>query len=358
MARGTFSKSRELIKMDVKRIGGIAVAAMVASAGPAFAEGSLNIYNWGNYTSPELIEKFSKEYGVEVTITDYDSNTTALTKIEAGGHGFDIVVPSASYIQIYVGKGLLMEARPDQMENFKNMDPKWVDVEFDPGRHYTVPWQWGTTGVAVNTSVYSGDPNTADIFLNPPEELVGKVNVVPEMNDVMTMAELYVGAEQCTTDKDKLKEVRDILMAAKPKWIAMDYGTTEKLSKGDLMASVNWNGSTFRARLNNPDVVYGYPATGYPVWMDNVAILADAQNVENAKLFMNFIMAPENAALISAFARYSNGILGSDAFMPEDMKTAPEIVVPAEFAGKGVFTKECPPESQKFRTAIWTELTK
>ena len=130
-------------------------------AGPAMAEGELNIYNWGNYTSPDMIEKFEKETGIKVTITDYDSNDTALAKIKAGGHGFDIVVPSGTYVPIFVGEGLLMESKPNEMENFKNMDPQWVDVEFDPGRNYTVPWQWGTVGVTVNTAVYDGDINTA-----------------------------------------------------------------------------------------------------------------------------------------------------------------------------------------------------
>ena len=150
-------------------------------AGPAMAEGELNIYNWGNYTSPDMIEKFEKETGIKVTITDYDSNDTALAKIKAGGHGFDIVVPSGTYVPIFVGEGLLMESKPNEMENFKNMDPQWVDVEFDPGRNYTVPWQWGTVGVTVNTSVYSGDINTAAVIFDPPEELKGKINVVPEL---------------------------------------------------------------------------------------------------------------------------------------------------------------------------------
>ena len=129
--------------------------------------------------------------------------------------------------------------------------------------------------------------------------------------------------------------------------MSMDYGMTEKLSNADVMASVNWNGSTFRARLNNPDVVYGYPQEGYIVWMDNAAILADAPNPENAKLFLDFIMDPENAALISEFARYANGIEGSEAFMPEEMANAPEINPPAELADAGRFTPACPAEAQE-----------
>lgn len=333
-------------------------ATFLVAAGPALAEGELNIFNWGNYTNPDLIAKFEKEHDVKVTVTDYDSNDTALAKIEAGGHGFDIVVPTHSYMQIYIGKGLLLESRPDEMENFKNVAPEWVNVDWDPGRHYSVPWQWGTTGIAVNTTAYSGDPNTSAIFMDPPAELVGKVNVVPEMQDVMSLALMYVGSEPCTTDKEALKRVRDALVAAKPKWQSMDYGMTEKLSSSDVMASVNWNGSTFRARLANPNVVYGYPKEGYPVWMDSVAILADAKNVENARLFMNFIMDPENAALISAFARYANGIAGSEAFMPDDMKTAPEIVVPEELKAAGKFSPACSDEAQGYYTAIWTELQK
>src|SRR5687768_2572493 len=167
--------------------------AFAMSAGAAFADGELQIYNWGDYTNPDLIKKFEETYKVKVTVTDYDANDTALAKVRAGGHGFDIAVPSGSHIPIWISEGLLLETRPDQMENFKNMDPRWVDVPFDPGRRYSVPWQWGVNGIIVNTKFYKGDPNTSAIFLDTPAELKGKVNVVPEMGEVMHLAIRYVG---------------------------------------------------------------------------------------------------------------------------------------------------------------------
>lgn len=324
----------------------------------ALAEGELNIYNWGNYTSPELIEKFENEYDVSVTITDYDSNDTALAKVRAGGHGFDMAVPSANYVPIWVSEGLLMESQPNEMENFQFVSERWVDVSWDQGRQYTVPWQWGLIGMVVDTSVYDGDINTSAIFLDPPEELIGKINVAPEMNDVLFSTIKYVGGEWCSDDKDMLKQVRDKLVEAKPKWIAMDYGTIEKFASRDYAAAFYWNGAAMRSREQNSDVRFGYPKEGFAYFMDSIGILSDAQNVDNAKLFMNFIMDPENAAMISNFAKYANGIDGSEAFMDPDMKDAPELNVPDEFASAGSFLETCSPDVSNLYSRIWTDVNK
>jgi len=336
-----------------------ATAMLLASATLAAAEGELQLYNWGNYTSPELLAKFETETGIKVTVTDYDSNDVALAKVEAGGSGFDLVVPSASFVPIWVEKGLVQELDLSKLPNHKNIAPEWTDVSWDPGRKVSIPWQWGSTAVAVNTKVYGGDINTSAIFLDVPPELVGKINVVPEMVDILSLTTMYVGGEPCSEDPEVMKKVRDVLLAAKPNWISMDYGATERLSNGDWAASVNWNGSTMRARLaTNGDVQYGYPKEGYPIFMDSVMLLTDAKNVEEAYKFMDFIMLPENAAMISAFARYANGIAGSEEFMPEDMKTAPEVVVPEEHKAAGVFLPTCTGKGLDYMTAIWTELQK
>jgi spermidine/putrescine transport system substrate-binding protein len=330
--------------------------ALLASTGVAFAEGELNIYNWGNYTSPDLIKKFEETYKVKVTVTDYDSNDTALAKIRQGGHGFDIAVPSQNYLPIWVSEGLLLETNPGQMENAKNLAAEWKDPEFDKGRKFSVPWQLGTVGISVRTDVYKGDINTWGLAFNVPAELKGKLNVVPEMNDVIAAAIFYVGGEYCTSDLEVLKKVRDTLINAKKDWIAMEYSTVEKMGAGDYSATVDWNGSSMRQRLANPAIKYAFPKEGMVLWSDNVVVLKDAKNVENAKLFQNFIMDPENAAMISAFARYGNGIAGSDAFMPAEMKGAPELTVPAGI--KVAYSRACPPEAQELYTKIWTELLK
>ncbi len=331
---------------------------LLASTGLARADGVLNIYNWGNYTSPDVIKKFEEKYNVKVTITDYDSNDTALAKVRQGGTGYDIAVPSQTFVPIWIKEGLVLETDPGKMENFKNVAPEWANPDFDPGRKYTVPWAWGTIGVVVNTDAYKGPANSWGIIFNTPDELKGKVNVVPEMNDVIFAALKYLGAAQCTDDKAVLKKVRDLLVAAKPNWIAMEYNTIEKMGAGDFKATSDWNGSALRQRLANPAIHFNYPKEGYGLWSDNVVVLKEAKNVENAKLFQNFIMDPEVAAGLSAFHRYANGIAGSDKYMPADMKDAPEVVIPADVKPLGELQRLCSPEAQDLYTKIWTELQK
>ncbi len=340
----------------MKRTIAVAAAALMGSTALAHAEGVVNLYNWGNYTSPELLERFEAETGITVNVTDFDSNDTALARVRQGGHGFDIVVPSDTYIPTWISEGLVQPLDPEIVTDRGNIEERFVDVPFDPGREYSVPWAWGSTGITVNTATYDGDINDLGIIFDPPEELSGRINLVPEMDSVLALAIYYVGGESCTDDRDILRQVRDMLMEAKPHWLALDYGTVDNYVAGDFHAGIGWNGATMRARLQNPDIAFGYPQTGFTLWMDNALVLADAPNRDNAMQFINFILQPENAALISNFARYSNGIVGSEPYLEEVMRDAPEIVIPDELAGAGRWGVTCPQEIVDIHSQIWTEL--
>ena len=274
------------------------------------------------------------------------------------GHGFDLVVPPADQVRILVEEGLALETRPDRMGNFTNVAARWRDPPWDRRRRYSVPWAWGGIGMVVDAQVYDGDIDTSAIVFDPPAELAGKINVAPAMGEIIAMALLYVGAEPCTGDEAALTRGREVLVAARSKWRSMDYGISDSMPRGEIAAAAYWSSAALRARMAEPSIRFGYPREGYPLWMDSVVVLRDAANVENAKLFQNFVMDPENAALISAFAGHANGIDGSEAFLPEGMKDAGEIVVPPEAVEAGVFLPVCPESVKALYTAIWTELTK
>ena len=344
----------------MKKVLGAAVStiALFFAAGSAMAAGELHIYNWGDYTNPELIKKFEKQFDVKVTLDDYDSNETMLSKVRAGNTGYDIVVPSDYTIKIMVDEGLLEKTEPNKMENFKNMRPEFIDVYWDSGRNYSVPWQFGTTNFTVDTNKYKGDINTFAILFDPPDELKGQINMLDDINSVMHATERYVGAALCTSDKAELKKVSDTLMNAKQYWKTFSYDTITKITSGDVAVTQQWNGASFRARAKMPSLKYAYPKEGTEGWMDNVAVLKGAANLENAKLFQNFVMDPQNAALISDFAGYDNGIKDSHQYaVDKDWGTAPELNPPAD-APKAEFVPPCSPEVIEIYNKIWTNLKK
>jgi spermidine/putrescine transport system substrate-binding protein len=345
--------------MKLRLLGAAAVALLLA-AGTARADGELHIFNWGDYTSPKLIEKFEKQYNVKVTLDSYDSNETMLAKVRAGGSGYDIVVPSDYTVKIMIEGDMLAKTEPNKMENFKNVDPKWIDVYWDPGRNYSVPWQYGLTTFTVNTAKYKGDINTLALMFDPPPELQGRINVLDDMNSLFNAGLRYLGLPRCNGNPEDLKKLYDLLMTAKKSWRTFDYDTIGKLTSGDVDLSQNWNGYSWRARQQVSTLTFAYPKEGIEGFMDNVAVLKDAPNMENAKLFQNFIMDPENAAMISEFARYNNGIVGSDKFLKQidpDFAAAPEINAPAS-APAPEFVPPCPKEVTDKYNKIWTALKK
>ena len=344
------------MKKLLKPLAAAAIAAAIAS--PAQAAGELKLYNWFDYIPQELLDKFSKEHDVEVIQDTYDSNETLLAKLKSGVKGYDVAVPGDYMVQIMIGEDLLEKVEPNQLPNYKHVSAQWRDVPFDPGRHYSVPYQWGTTGFMVDTAVYSGDINTLGILFDTPAELKGKVNMLKDVNDVINAGLRYLGYPRCNSNKTQLKALNDLLLKAKGDWLSFNSdGAKEVLVSGDAAVGMIWNGFGMKARAEKASLKYAYPKEGMTAWMDNLVVLKGAPNIDNAKAFLNFMMAPENAAALTNYARYTAGVDGTGPYLDEELSTALELNPPAD-APSPEFVPPCEPQVVKLYDRIWTNLLK
>jgi spermidine/putrescine transport system substrate-binding protein len=343
----------------MNRLTTTAAAALIAMAGAAQAEGNLSVYHWFEYIPQELVDKFTAETGITVTIDTYDSNEAMLASLKAGKMGqYDVAVPGDYMVQIMAGEGLLDNFTPEEMPNFGNIAPQWLDVPFDPGRKSSIPYQWGSTSFSVNRDVYQGDIGSLSIIFDPPAELSGKINVLDSQGEVLALGSIYLGIPQCTQDRDQLKALNDMLLQAKTHWASFGSDTAKDvLVSGDAAAGMIYNGFSAKARAEGANVEYAYPKEGFVVWMDNVVLLKDAPNRENAIKFMNFLLDPENAAAVTNYAAYTAGVTGVEPFLDEAIRTSPENNPPAD-APAGSFIAVCDAETQQLYDAIWTNLKK
>lgn len=333
------------------------LAGILLAAGPARADGELRIYNWRDYTSPNVIERFAQTYDVDVTVDEYRSNEDLLAALQAGNGDYDVVVPSDYMVQRLIEEGLLAETKPNQMPNFKNVDPGWIDVFWDRGLNYGVPYLWGTTSLAVDTAVYDGDVNTLKLVFEPPPELQGRIGIVSGV--VFEAAWRHLGKPQCSGGAEDLASLRQLLTGARQHWRSLgDAGLYDSMVRGDVALALVWNGMAGQLRRERPTWTYAYPREGFSVWMDNLVVLKDAPDLENAKLFQNFLMDPEIAALNSERFSLPNAILGSEKFLPADFAAAPEIAIPTDAPPAGLVTPLCPQAVREQYDAIWAELTK
>lgn len=338
---------------------GAAATALCLTAGAGLAEGKLVLYHWFEYMPQELLEKFSAEHDVEVVMDTYDSNEALLASLKAGAIGtYDVAVPGDYMVKIMANEGLLDQIAEGELANKGNIAPEWADPPFDPGRASSIPYQWGSTSFAVDREVYSGEINTTDILFNPPEDLSGKINVLDSQGEVLAMAALHMGIPQCSQDRDQLRALNDMLQAAKVHWASFNSDTAkEVLVSGDAAVGQIYDGFAAKARAEKESITYAFPTQGYIVWMDNVVLLKDAPNRDNALKFMDFLLEPENIAVVTNYARYNAGVTGVEDFLDPSLATQPESNPPAE-AGEGVFIEVCDQATQEIYDQIWTNLKK
>ena len=297
--------------------------SLIASA--ATAEGSLALYNWGDYINPDVLSKFTEETGIAVTLDTYSSNEEMLAKIQAGATGYDIVFPSVHMNDIMIKLGLLEKTGINASPDFKNIDPAFLRAKEDPASEYCLPYAWGTVGIFYNETMTGPITGWADFFAIP-EKSGGKITLLDDMREVLAIGHIMNGTSVNSADPAEVQAAADYILAHKAAVAAFTYEMPAMLSSGDLAAGHFFvGGNVFFT--DTPNIKYIIPAEGGTMYQENICVLASAPNKDNAKTFMEFYLRPEIAALNVSQQFNGTPNIPANGLTPESIQSNPNINV-------------------------------
>lgn len=293
--------------------------------GAVWAAGTLNVFIWSEYIDPAVIEAFEKKYDVEVKISTYESNEDMVAKLQTpGGDQYDIIVPSTYFMTSLKALNLIQPLNHEKLPNLKNLDPIFTEITADPGNKYSVPYQWGTTGLVVRHKDMSKvKPSWALLF--DPKSSLGSIVIMDTARDSIGAALMYLGYSINSTDMKEIKEATELLIATKARSDFRSFsggvgGVNEVMSSVAAVAHT-YSGDAMKAQVEDPDVHYFNPEEGSEMWIDLLAVPRKAPNLENAHLFLNYLLEPEVAAELAISNQCATPNLAAKAFISEaDLK--------------------------------------
>ncbi len=296
------------------------------------------VYNWSEYLPDQVISDFEKETGIKVIYATYDSNEAMYSKVKVlGGKGYDIIFPSTYYVNRMRKEGLLLPVNKKLLTNMKNLDASLLDKPYDPKNQFSVPYLWGSTALDVNTQYVDIKKATTYRILWDPK-YKGKVMLTDDMREVFGMALRVLGYSGNETDPAKIKEAYELLRKLRPN-VRVYNSDSPKIPfiNGEVVIGINWNGEAFAASEENPKIKFVYPKEGAIFWVDSMCIPKGAANVSNAHKFINYIMKPEVAKLISEEIGYASPNKVAVSMLEPEIRNNPTIYPPLNIIKQGEF---------------------
>ncbi|TJY44104.1 ABC transporter substrate-binding protein [Cohnella pontilimi] len=280
---------------------------------------TLTIYNWGDYIDPELITEFENESGLKVIYQTFDSNEAMMTKIAQGGTTFDVAVPSEYAIAKMTQDNLLLPLDHSQLPNLNNIDPRYLNLDFDPDNRYSVPYFWGTVGIVYNSKLLGGRELTSWNDLWDPS-LRNQILMVDGAREVIGLGLNSLGYSLNDTNETHLQEARHKLEDLMPNVKAI-VGDEIKmlLANEEAAVGVVWSGDASEIMGENDNLDYVIPSEGSNLWFDNMVIPKTAQNVEGAHKFINFMLDPDHAARNAEYVGYATPNMKALELLPEEI---------------------------------------
>lgn len=324
--------------------------------------GELAVYNWEEYIHPDTIPNFAEEFGVKVIFDTYPGNEHLLAKLQAGGSGYDVVLPTHNFVPIHIGQGLLEPLDLENIPDLNNSMSRFLDTSVDPGNKYTVPYLWGMTALAHNTKYTKDDPNAdswALMFESGPERYSGKLAFTDEREEVIATALAYLGYSINSRDKKELLEAGELLIKTKPHVKAFYPGAdeTKALITEDIIVGHEWNGEVVKANRKNPDVEWLLPKEGGTAWFDSMAIVKGAPHKFTAETFINYMLRPEVAVANSDEGGYATANQkAAETLVPAEVANNPAIYPTAKELERLEFLAVIPDDILPVYDDIWTRL--
>jgi len=322
---------------------GAPAGGQAAATPPRAAEEKvLNVYNWSDYIDPKVVAAFEKQTGIKVRYDVFDSNEVLETKLLTGHSGYDVVVPSAYFLERQIKAGVVRKLDKSKLPNLVNLDPDLMRsaAGHDPGNQYAVVYMWGTTGIGYDEAkvraIMPDAPLDSWRFIFDPAVLARfkgcGISVLEDPTDMVATALVYLGKDPNSQSEADLKLAAQTLFAIRPYIrIISSSQYIDGLANGDICVAVGYSGDVMQARERAEEagkglqIRYSIPKEGALMWFDTLAIPADAEHPDNAHAFIDFLMRPEIAAANSNFVKFANANAKATPLLDESLRDDPNL---------------------------------
>ena len=362
--------------MTFIRTAAAVAAALMAGVLFADAQGKrvVNVYNWSDYIAPEVLKEFTRDTGIEVTYDTFDSNDTLETKLLAGKSGYDVVVPSANFMQQQIKAGVFQKLDKSKLPNLANAWPEITQrlAAYDPGNQYAVNYMWGTVGIGYNVKKAQGalgadaKIDSWDIVFKP--ENIAKfkacgVHMLDSADDILPTALKHLGLDPNSSRSDQLEKAAALVRKIRPnvrKFHSSEY--LNALASGEICMVVGFSGDIKQAQnraaeaKRGVEIGYAIPKEGAQLWFDNLAIPKDARHVDEAHAFIDYMMKPEVAAKNSSFIAYANGNLASQQLLDKAVLEDPGVYPVPETMAKLYTIAAHDAQTKRLMNRLWTRV--
>ena len=335
--------------------------ASAATSAPTASQGSkvVNVYNWTEYISDQVLKDFTAETGIDVIYSTFDSNEAMYAKLKLmnGSGEYDVAFPGTDFVDKMRKEGMLEPLDHAKLTNFGHLGKTFINAAFDPKNKFSIPYLWGSSGIAVNTRrIAKASLSSWNDLWQP--QYQGRVMLMNDIRDVFTMSLLTLGYDGSTKNPEAIKQAYEKLTKLMPNVRTFNSDAPRMpFMEGETYLGLAWNGEVIMAQDQGmPELDFVYPKEGAIMWMDNMVIPKNAKNNDNAHKFIDFILRPKYAAMISEEIGYGSPNEAAKKEMPPELANNPIVYPPADLLKHAMFREDVGDEIMALYQQYWDRL--